>query len=107
MIGILYRIQQLASAGQVRVSGHGYDELANDDLLAGEVLAGLPGAVTVEEYPDYPKGPCVLVLQHDNLGQAIHVLWGIAKGTVGPAVLVTAYRPDPKKWKDPLHRRES
>jgi len=53
----LERVRDLIRAGDVRISEHGYDELAEDDLTAREVLAGIQGAEVVEEYPDYPKGP--------------------------------------------------
>jgi hypothetical protein len=33
-----------------RVSDHGYDELANDGILAQEVLAGLDAAIVIEDY---------------------------------------------------------
>ena len=72
--------------------------MVEDGLHAREVLAGIRGAVIVEDYPTYPKGPCVLVLQQDRTGLPIHVVWGIPKGQMSPAVLVTAYRPDPARW---------
>ena len=37
----------------------------------------------------------------------IHVVWGIPKGARSPAVLVTAYRPDPAKWSSDFIRRMS
>lgn len=92
------QILALVARHDVRVSEHGYDELAADGILVRDVLAGVQAAQIVENYPDYPKGPCVLVLQRDDAGGPIHVVWGIPKGRTSPAVLVTAYRPDPGIW---------
>lgn len=94
----LEKIKQLALDDQVRVSEHGYDELVNDDLSAREVLEGIGNAILIEDYPDYPKGASVLVLQFDSNKQPVHAVWGIPRGHEAPAVLVTAYRPDPNRW---------
>ncbi len=102
----LERIRALVQEGAVRVSEHGYDELSADDILAREVIAGIADAILVEDYPEYPKGPCVLVLQKDDIGKLIHVVWGIPKGDTSPAVLVTAYRPDPELWEEGFLRRK-
>lgn len=98
MSDTLEQIKRLALAGEVRISDHGYDELANDNLTAREVLEGLGQAFIIEDYPEYPKGASVLTFQHDLNEQPIHVVWGIPKGHDTPAVLVTAYRPDPARW---------
>ena len=92
------KVKRLVAEGKVRVSEHGYDELAEDALSAREIVAGVPAIVVVEEYPDYPKGPCALFLQQDSKGGPVHVVWGIPKGYDEPVVMVTAYRPDPKRW---------
>jgi len=105
MISTLERIQALAVRDELRISEHGYDELAEDDLTAREVVAGIADATLVEDYPAYGKGPCVLVLQRDKNGKAVHVVWGIPAGRSTPAVLVTAYRPDPDKWDKKFLRR--
>jgi len=97
-------VRALIRAGDVRISEHGYDKLAEDGLTAREVLSGIQEAVVVEEYLNYPKGPCVLFLQKDRTGAPIHVVWGIPKGHDKPVVLVTAYRPDPDRWDETFTR---
>ncbi len=106
MSTLLTSIQGLVSAGKIRVSAHGFEELASDDMTFGELLDGLPNAVVVEEYPDYHKGPCVLVLQTTNDGSVVHALWGLAKNAPDIATLITAYRPDPDRWSKDFLRRK-
>ena len=103
----LERILALVGRGDVRVSEHGYDQLAEDGIAVRDIVDGVRGAAVVEDHPDYPKGPCVLVLQRDRTGAAVHVVWGIPRAAEGPAVLVTAYRPDPGRWSEDLLRRRA
>jgi len=97
----------LVSRKQIIISNHGYDELAADEIRVRDIMSGIAEAIVIEDYPDCPKGPCVLVMQRDNRGDPIHVVWGIPKGSSFPAVLVTAYRPDPKRWSSDFLRRLS
>jgi hypothetical protein len=101
----LARIKALAAAGDLLLSQHAYDRLAENGIYAGDIEAGVASAVEVEDYPEFHKGPSVLVLQQDANGQPIHVLWGIRKGTNSPAIVVTAYRPDPQRWTSDFRRR--
>jgi hypothetical protein len=94
----LERVRTLVQRNEVRISDHGYREVDADGILVGEIIIGLDHAVLVEDYPDYPKGPAVLVLLKDTAGEPIHAVWGIPRGSEAPAVLVTAYRPDPDRW---------
>lgn len=101
----LKRIQALVRRGEVDFSVHGQEELANDAINAWDVLAGVDDAIVVEDYPDYWKGPAVLVLQRDIMGSVIHIVWGIERGKEGPAIVVTGYRPTPERWTDDFLRR--
>jgi hypothetical protein len=99
-------IRSLAERGAIRISDHGYDELAKDDITVSTILAGIGGAVVVEDYPAAMRGPSVLVLQWDPLQRPVHVVWAIPKGHSEPAVLVTAYRPDQERWSSDFLRRK-
>jgi hypothetical protein len=100
------KIKQLAAEGRLLVSAHGYDELAADGIFFSEILDGLTGADVVEDYPNATKGPSVLILLQDSSNRPIHAVWGIPVGAAGPAVLVTAYRPDPKRWSADFKERK-
>jgi len=69
-------ILELIELGEVKVSDHGYDELVADGIFVRDIMAGVADAAIVEDYPEYPKGACVLVLQKDWHGKPIHVVWG-------------------------------
>ena len=104
---IFDEVRALVQRGEVRVSDHGYEEMSDEDILARDVLAGVFDGVVVEDYPMYAKGPCVLVLQKDLDQQPIHVVWGIPKDLSSPAVVVTAYRPNPDLWSEDFTRRKT
>ena len=106
MNNTLSEIIHLVNEGQVRISAHGYDELAADDIFVRDVIASITTGILVEDYPDYHRGPAVLILQYDTDGNPIHIVWGIPIGATSPAVLVTAYRPDPARWPTDFLRRK-
>jgi len=107
MSDTLRNIVRLIHEDQIQISAHGYDELAADNIFVRDVIASAETAVLVKDYPEYHKGPAVLVLQFDNAGNPIHIVWGIPKDKTSPAVLVTAYRPDPSRWSGDFLRRKS
>lgn len=105
MSATLEAVRQLAATGEIRISEHGYDELTEDAIFVRDLMDGIDNAIVIEDYPSFAKGPAVLVLQFDSDDRPVHVVWGIPKGLASPAVLVTAYRPDPARWSDNFTER--
>ena len=106
MSATFQQVLDLIERGEIRISAHGYDELSEDGITVRDVLLSVAKAVVVEDYPHYEKGPSVLVLQWDQISDPIHVVWGIPKGLTQPAVLITAYRPDPIRWSSDFTERK-
>jgi hypothetical protein len=103
----LREMQMLIAAGDVEVSDHGDNKLAAERLSLRDLIGSIQYAIVVEDYPNYAKGPCVLVLQRNALDEPVHALWGIRKNTERPAVLITVYRPDPSRWSSDFLRRRT
>ena len=49
------RIVDLVRVGEVRISAHGYDEIAEDGILAGEVVDGIEAAVVMKTTRPIPE----------------------------------------------------
>ena len=54
------KIKELVKKNEVKVSDHGYDEMAEDSIFVKDIIADVHSGIVVEDYPEYPKGPCVL-----------------------------------------------
>jgi hypothetical protein len=44
------------------------------DIFINDIIQGIKNGIVVEDYPNFPKGACVLVLQEDPDGNPIHVV---------------------------------
>jgi len=98
-------LNNLIARDEVILSDHADEELINDLISLRDCVGGFDSGTPIEYSPNFPKWPCCLVLESDRFGKPIHVLWGLRKGTESPAVIITAYRPDPRRWDDTLLRR--
>ena len=104
----LARVRALLRVGKAVFSVHALTEIENDRIVVTPMIEKLDSWQFVEDYPEAFKGSSVLVLAYDVNGAPVHLLWGIPKERSEPAVLITAYRPDPDIWsEDLLSRRKT
>jgi hypothetical protein len=100
------RVRELVRRGDWRASDHALQRMTEHTIIGSDLADGIESGVAMEDYPSYHAGPCVLVLQSARAGP-VHALWGLETGTARPAVLVTAYRPDPTRWSSDNRTRTS
>ena len=60
-------LKTLIAENDVLVSVHGYEELAEDDLYMSDIINSAADGIVIEDYPEYHKGPAVLVLRRQWL----------------------------------------
>ena len=104
MSGTFETIKRLVAERQARLSEHALARLLKHNIKYREVLAGVPDAIVVEEYPNYAHGPAVLVLHPDRNGDPVHTLWGLPASGEKLAFVITVYRPDERWTADKLRR---
>jgi hypothetical protein len=96
---ILEDIQLSIVSGKFRFSDHAKTESENDKLAISEIIASVNKAEIIEYYPnDFPFPSC-LVLSFTLSKEPVHSVWGYNEENKS-SVLITVYRPDPRKWKN-------
>jgi hypothetical protein len=70
---------------------------SEDDLTFDEIYFSVMHGEVIEEYQSDKPYPSCLVMGKNFAGEPIHSVWAYYSGN-GWAVLITVYRPDPKRW---------
>ncbi|MBI5560248.1 MAG: DUF4258 domain-containing protein [Deltaproteobacteria bacterium] len=91
------KIIESIKTGKIRITDHADEEIHNDGLTFEEVFVSVLSGEVIEEYPKDSPYPSCLICGKNYKNEPIHSVWAYNKETMG-AVLITAYRPDPKKW---------
>ena len=88
----------------VRVSSHALEEAEADSLKLDEIATITQTGECIEDYPSDTRGPSCLVLGHLSDRAPVHALWGY-DGPSRQAILITVYRPDPRRWSEDFRKR--
>jgi len=82
---------------RIRITDHADEEAQADRLSYEEIFFSVMRGELIEEYPTDRPYPSCLIYGESFAGEPIHSVWAYNSETKW-AVLVTVYRPDPKRW---------
>jgi hypothetical protein len=79
------------------VTRHAKEEMMADSLLLSDIVTSTQKGEVIEDYPDdLPFRSCLIFGENDRR-EPIHSVWAY-DGKKELAILITVYRPDPKRW---------
>ena len=100
----LDNINQSILHNRVRITDHADEEAHADDLSSDEIYTSVINGEIIEDYPDDKPYPSCLIFGLNDKQEPIHSVWAYNSKNQW-AVLITVYRPDPKRWIDWKIRR--
>lgn len=87
------------------VTDHADEEAVNDRLSLDQIISSVKNGEILEDYPIDKPYPSCLILGFTVAGDPVHSVWAYNEQTSW-AVLITVYRPDPKRWVNWQKRRK-
>jgi len=90
---------------RVHITDHADEEANADGLSFDEIYFSVLHGEIIERYPDDRPFPSCLVFGRTFREDAVHTVWAYVEDT-GWAILITVYRPDPRRWEDWRTRRK-
>ncbi len=101
----IQRIRNKILTGEWVLSRHARIRAGQRKIRDFDLVIAIANGEIIEDYPEDQRGHSCLVLGHTRDGQPIHSV--CAFDPSGTLILVTAYFPEPPKWKDPKTRGRS
>jgi hypothetical protein len=95
-------IENIISAirnNRVRITDHADEEAFDDGLKYEEIYFSVIHGDIIYDYPTDKPYPSCLVFGGNFSGEPIHSVWAFNPENLW-VVLITVYRPDPKRWID-------
>lgn len=83
--------------GRIRITDHADEEAGSDSLIFEDIYFSVQNGEIIEQYPRDKPYPSCLIFGRGHGNEPIHSVWAYNIETKA-SVLITVYRPDPKKW---------
>jgi hypothetical protein len=100
----IHSIIESIKARKFRITDHADEEAYNDQIPLSKALDTISLGEILEQYPDDKPYPSCLIFSKLESGDPVHTVWAFNRAT-NSSVLITTYRPDPRKWIDGKIRR--
>src|SRR5712691_11014484 len=84
-------------ANRVHISDHADEEAEDDQLTFDEIYFSVLHGEIIEQYPTDKPYPSCLIYGQTFSGDPVHSVWAYNAQNQW-AVLITVYRPDPRRW---------
>jgi len=91
--------------GRTRITNHADEEANSDNLTLNQIFMSVFKGEIIEEYPNDKPFPSCLIYGVCETGEPVHTVWAYNSQNKW-AVLITVYRPDPKRWINWKERRK-
>lgn len=105
---ILEAVKKCLLKGQVFYSEHARNEMKIEELgriKENEVFKAVQSGEIIQDYPDDKPYPSVLVLGFTRPKKPLHIVCAYDKKD-DLVIIITAYRPDPKRWINSRRRKK-
>ncbi len=94
------------NANRIRVTDHADEEANADRLTLDEIIFSTVHGEIIEDYPhDKPYASCLIYGQTEKQ-EPVHSVWAYNEKSKS-TVLITVYRPEPKRWVNWKQRRKN
>jgi len=84
---------------RIQITDHADEETQADKLKYEEIYYSVLNGEIIEDYPQDTPYPSCLIYGQTFAGEPVHSVWAYNQKSKW-AVLITVYRPDPKRWID-------
>lgn len=99
----LEEIRRLLAAGQFAFSRHAFKRAIERNISEAEIRQAGAKAEIVEDYPEDKYSPSCLLLGWTRGKRPLHLQ--VSRADVEVVKIITLYRPDEARWKNPRERR--